>query len=101
MGRSWPSFIHEECSPNEFAQDENGTLYVATEGFTLSNSNFTNEEGIKNHLEAVKSTVESCWTCETCDFMLEAGQDDGNVTSFHFLEFSGTRQLAEDSKQRY
>ncbi|CAB9527917.1 Secreted [Seminavis robusta] len=98
MGRSWPSFIHEECSLNTFERAENGTIIGTVkppEFDAFEGAEFT-EENIKAALPPYRRTVRDCWTCTRCDFQLNATQADGNVTNFHFLEYSGTKQLAED-----
>ena len=102
MGRSWPSLMHPECSENIYERLDNGTLVLVSgppehEGLAGS---FDDEEFVKTYISPTKRRVQNCWTCSTCDFQLEAEQEDGNVTAFHFLEYSGTTQLAEDSTYR-
>jgi pimeloyl-ACP methyl ester carboxylesterase len=53
-------------------------------------------ESIRKFLQAWKQRVASCWMCENCDFQFSAEQADGTNKTYHFLEYSGTRQLAED-----
>lgn len=101
MGRSWPSFAHEECSENEFIRAENGTIIDVIPPPEQQDENITidyaDEDFLKSTmLPPIKRRVEACFTCTTCDFQLEATQPNGNVTKFHFLQYSGTRQLAED-----
>ena len=131
MGRSFPSFAHEECSlfpngnvPSEFEQ-----------------TNYGDEESVRLRLQPYKNRVQTCWTCTTCDYLFEnieqpldetlddldndggdeSLDDDGSASNidegstnfimpefdkeelnatdtldFHFLEYSGTRQLVED-----
>jgi hypothetical protein len=107
MGRSWPSFVHEDCSGALLQRYENGTIIdiqlppeLEGDSQFLINSTGLDEEYVKAFLRHRKYRVETCWKCTTCDFVLEAEQPDGNVTQFHFLQYSGTRQLAEDSKWR-
>ncbi|CAB9527105.1 Secreted [Seminavis robusta] len=98
MGRSWPNFAHEECVEGDVVRADNGTILYVASPPEYENSTFDNNDAddIILRLQPTKRRAESCWTCETCDFFLNATQEDGNVTNFHFLEYSGTRQLAED-----
>ncbi|CAB9525991.1 Secreted [Seminavis robusta] len=97
MGRSWPSFVQEECSLNSFERDENGTIVrTVTPPILEADAVEFTEENIKAVLPLIQQKTRDCWTCSQCDFQLNATQASGNVTNFHFLEYSGTRQLAED-----
>ena len=80
MGRSTPSFIRDECSVPDL-QD----------GFDL-----TNRASVQEYVDELKANVFDCWHCQDCDFQLEATQEDGTTSTFHFLQYSGTRQLVED-----
>ena len=128
MGRSFPSFAHDDCSllsngnfPPEFL-----------------NTDFGDEESVRRRLFPYKGRVSSCWMCTDCDFVYsgveqpnneffsddddseESLDDDGKVPAetnsnnflqdsfdkedlnitdtldFHFLQYSGTKQLVED-----
>jgi hypothetical protein len=73
MGRSWPSFYHEECDPIGFPDpdDEDGKY---------------NEAILQDYLNDQKDNVESCWACTNCDYQFNIEQPDGDMRSFHFLE---------------
>jgi len=72
MGRSWPSFYHEECNLIDPAESDDDGKYNAT--------------GIQDFLDRQKDYVESCWACTDCDYQFNIEQDDGDSRSFHFLE---------------
>ena len=69
MGRSEPSFVHEEC---EYADG-------------LIEFEWT-ESGIQDVLDLQKEVVRNCWSCEDCGFIFEMEQEDGQTRTFHFLE---------------
>ncbi|CAB9510457.1 Secreted [Seminavis robusta] len=96
VGRSWPSFVHEECSRYGYLKDGNGTIIGTVAPPEFETDGALTEENIKAMLPAYQRTMRDCWTCTRCDFHLDATQADGSVKNFHFLEYSGTRQLAED-----
>ena len=56
--------------------------------------NFNDEESIRDAANVYKEVHMKCWNYP--DFHMEATQSDGTKRVFHFLEYSGTRQLAED-----
>jgi hypothetical protein len=72
MGRSWPSFYHEECNDIDFASLDDDGKY--------------NASGIQEFLDRKKDYVKRCWACTDCDYQFNIEQADGNVRSFHFLE---------------
>jgi hypothetical protein len=73
MGRSWPSFYHEECDRVEFVEPDDDGKYNAT--------------GLQDYLDRQKDYVERCWGCNDCDYQFNnIEQPDGDVRSFHFLE---------------
>jgi len=90
MGRSKPTFIVPECA-YIVKKDEYGDTIGFESG---SDVDFTVEESIRNATEFFKQRVLNCWSHE--GFNLEAEEEDGTKKWYHFLEFSGTRQLAED-----
>ena len=74
MGRSQPSFNHEECvvSGEGLDPDEDGKMTAA---------------GLQIYLDGLKKYVSSCWGCTDCDFHFDnIDQPDGSVRTFHFLE---------------
>lgn len=84
LGRSEPSLFHEECVINY-------------EGFKTSPGfDWSNATAIGEYVEAEKARKRRCWNCEDCGFRMQAEQEDGTTKTYHFLEYSGTRQLAED-----
>mmetsp|Transcript_29226 Transcript_29226/g.53426 ORF Transcript_29226/g.53426 Transcript_29226/m.53426 type:complete len:648 (+) Transcript_29226:162-2105(+) len=82
MGRSEPTFVVPECAAQ--LQDTEGKLAV----------NYNDEESIRDAAKVYKEVHLNCWNHP--GFKLEAIQGDGTSRAFHFLEYSGTRQLAED-----
>lgn len=100
MGRSWPSFAHEECSLQRFTRDETTSEIIGTsnreEDAALydSTAEIGDKDLIKLLLQKYKTRVTECWSVR--DFDLVREQSDGTNRSFHFLEYSGTRQLAQD-----
>jgi len=78
MGRSEPTFVVQECSVHS----------QGNESYAL-NINFNSEESIRDAAKLYKKVHIDCWNYP--GFQLEAGN-----TTYHFLEHSGTRQLAED-----
>ena len=77
MGRSYPSFVHEECSENSFVRAENGTIIdvVPPPEFQNATLNLNDEDSIKALLPAFSRRVNDCWTCTTCGFQMEAKQE--------------------------
>ena len=75
MGRSEPSFYHEECVTSRdalFEYDDDGKVTAA---------------GLQIYLDGLKEYVASCWGCGDCGFQYDnVVQPDGTVRSFHFLE---------------
>lgn len=82
MGRSEPTFVIPECAAH-MHQDAKKL-----------NINFGDKQSIRDAAQVYKETHLSCWNHP--GFQLGAVQDDGSSKAFHFLEYSGTRQLAED-----
>lgn len=82
MGRSTPTFMVPECSAH-MHPDANRL-----------NVNFGNEQSVRNAAQIYKETHINCW--KRPQFQRSAIQADGSNQTFHFLEYSGTRQLAED-----
>lgn len=82
MGRSEPTFMVDECTVQ--MQEDASELDV----------NFGDEESIRAASKVYKQRSLDCWSYP--DFQGEAIQEDGSVKKFHFLEYSGSRQLAED-----
>jgi len=85
MGRSEPTFMVDECAVQ--LQDNDNKLNV----------NFGDEESIRAASKVYKQRSLSCWSHP--DFQLGAIQEDGTEKKFHFLEYSGSRQLAEDMER--
>ena len=98
MGRSQPTFAHEECSLNRFIRDESGSIIEITnreeDDAWLSATGLEDEELIKLQLQTYKTRVLECWSVD--EFQMNATQPDGSVRDFHFLDYSGTRHLAQD-----
>lgn len=82
MGRSEPTFVIEECAAHKH------------EDASKLNINFGDKESIRDAAQVYKETHLNCWNHP--GFQLDSVQEDGTSRAFHFLEYSGTRQLAED-----
>lgn len=74
MGRSHPSFYHEEC-------------VASRDGLDPGEDGKINATGLQIYLDGLKEYVASCWGCSDCGFQYDnVDQPDGTVRSFHFLE---------------
>jgi len=82
MGRSMPTFMVPECA-----------VHMHKDASTLA-VNFNDEDSIREAAVTYKDVHMNCWNHPP--FHLETEQQDGTNRTFHFLEYSGTRQLAED-----
>ena len=82
MGRSEPTFVVPECAVNKH------------EDAHKLNINFGDKQSIRDAAPVYKDTHINCWNHP--GFQLPTPQEDGSTRTFHFLEYSGTRQLAED-----
>ena len=82
MGRSEPTFMVPECA-----------VHMHKDASKLA-VNFNDEDSIREAANLYKDVHMNCW--KHPPFHLEAEQQDGTNRTFHFLEYSGTRQLAED-----
>ena len=80
MGRSEPSFVVEECTDKFYA--DRGVI-----------ENYEDESEIRAVAKMIKARNIGCWKHE--DFKLIAP----NGHKYHFLEYSGTRQVAEDMER--
>ena len=79
LGRSSPTHVRPECSVNTYG------LIEAT-----ANLDFTDDDSIRAYAQVFKQRNIECW--KQPDFHLTS--DSGKT--YHFLQHSGTRQLAED-----
>jgi pimeloyl-ACP methyl ester carboxylesterase len=82
MGRSEPTFVVPECA-----------AHMHPDAKKL-NVNFGNVESVRDAAQVYKETHLACWNQP--HFRSSVVQADGTNRTFHFLEYSGTRQLAED-----
>lgn len=83
MGRSEPTFVVDECM-KETHDPELLTLQV----------NYLDEQSVRTASQIYKKRNLECWARK--DFLLNTTARDGTTKSYHFLQYSGTRQLAED-----
>mmetsp|Transcript_30101 Transcript_30101/g.64558 ORF Transcript_30101/g.64558 Transcript_30101/m.64558 type:complete len:625 (+) Transcript_30101:146-2020(+) len=83
MGRSEPTFVVDECM-KETHDPELLTLQV----------NYLDEQSVRTASRIYKQRNLECWARK--DFLLNSTARDGTTKSYHFLQYSGTRQLAED-----
>ena len=77
--RSEPSIVREECQ------------------YQLDYELPLTESVIQNLLDSQKDNVQACWSFP--DFFYKGVKEDGTEVPLHFLEYAGTRQLAEDLKR--
>ena len=74
MGRSFPSFYHDECKQ----QDAD---------LVLNDGDEYNATLLQSFLDDQKDIQASCWGCTDCDYNFNnVKQPDGGTRSFHFLE---------------
>lgn len=83
MGRSEPTFVVDEC--NVINYDTNSARALI---------NLNDEATVRAHAQIYKDRALGCWAYE--GFKLKAMSKDGEEKTYHFLEYSGTRQLVED-----
>ena len=83
MGRSEPSFVVDECHVNTYDTQMARALI-----------NLNDEESIRADAQVYKARALGCWAYE--GFQLKSKNRSGAEKTYHFLEYSGTRQLAED-----
>ena len=77
--------VHQECAYQPWADylPPNAAAYTS--------------DIVQNILDTQKKVVSACWTCEECGFLMEGTKkEDNSAIPLNFLEYSGTRQLAED-----
>ena len=84
MGRSSPTFAIKECTY---------TPYIEEAG-SAGSFDFDDEESIRAYARLAKARTLGCWNHSS--FKIPLDEDDDASKTFHFLEYSGTRQLAED-----
>jgi len=84
MGRSSPTFAIKECT------------YAHYEEEAGSDGDFDadDEESIRTYARLAKARNLGCWNHPS--FKVPVDEDDDASKIYHFLEYSGTRQLAED-----
>ncbi len=83
MGRSEPTFVVDDCHVNN--HDPNSARVLI---------NFNDEESVRALAQVYKDRALACWAYE--GFRLKTLSKDGVEKTYHFLEYSGTRQLVED-----
>ena len=84
MGRSLPSFANTDCAMTTHDPD-----------FAILNSiEFDQPETIRAGAKVWKARSLACWNHP--EFKLTLHKEQGVQKTYHFLEYSGTRQLAED-----
>ncbi len=83
MGRSEPTFVVDECMKETY-DPELLTLQV----------NYLDEQSVRTASGIYKKRNLECWARK--DFLLNATARDGTTKTYNFLQYSGTRQLAED-----
>ena len=92
MGRSTPTFVVPECT-NEYY---NNTEYLSHSDVAIlsSDADFGDEAYARAEARLAKARNLGCWNHE--DFLVPVDEKDEDSERYHFLQYSGTRQLAED-----
>ena len=87
MGQSEPSFMVKECGFD-------GLNYTDAK----KKIDYSDVSSFRSYTEVLKQRVYRCWTYPGFQLTIDAQTDTGETASkgYHFLEYSGTRQLAED-----
>ena len=86
MGRSSPTFLVEECTSSLYEQEAGSTGILGVD--------LDDEESIRSFARLTKARNLGCWNYPS--FKVPVDEDDDTSKTFHFLEYSGTRQLSED-----
>ena len=86
MGRSSPTFAIKECTLAHYEEEASRSNDL---GLDLDN-----EESIRAYARLIKARNLGCWNHPS--FKVPVDEDDNASKTYHFLEYSGTRQLAED-----
>ena len=84
MGRSIPTFMIEECAYSTY------TKY----GILLEDLDASNDTSIREYAKLQKARNLGCWNY--AGFSVHVDDQDESSKRYHFLEYSGTRQLVED-----
>ena len=84
MGRSSPTFDIKECTLAPYIEEAG-----SKGGFDADE-----EESIRAYARLFKARNLGCWNHPS--FKVPLDEDDDDSKTYHFLEYSGTRQLAED-----
>ena len=95
MGRSWPNFAHDECTFGVTRSTGQEKRALMLQGLFIDSLNVKESSHIDLYLEQQKKRVLSCWTCKTCDFLLKSA-DPNSSEQYHFLDYSGTHEAAQD-----
>lgn len=84
MGRSTPSFTVWDCAVSTY--DPDGSIFAALD--------YTEPSTVRAVAQVYKKRSLRCWNHP--EFKMQFEGSNGIVKNYHFLEYSGTRQLAED-----
>ena len=82
LGRSSPTFMVEECTHSHYGD------------YDVINLDAHDENSIRNVARTIKARNLGCWNYP--GFSIPVDEEDESSKRFHFLKYSGTRQLAED-----
>ena len=83
-----------ECQIGLAYNETDGSLEVV-DNATDEDIDFFSEESLRRYAKDLRERVVRCWE-DVDEFSMNATQDDGLVNTYHFLDYSGTRELAED-----
>ena len=87
MGRSTPTFMVKECSYASYTQY----------GTHLEDLDASNVTSIQEYARLQKARNLGCWAYS--NFSVPVDDQDESSKRYHFLEYSGTRQLTEDMER--
>ena len=86
--RSTPTFMVKECSYAPYTQY----------GTHLEDLDVSNVTSIQEYTRLQKARILGCWTYS--NFSVPVDDQDESSKRYHFLEYSGTRQLPPSSKHK-
>ena len=91
MGRSTPTFVVRECTDRYYIDD----LSESDQDILFNSyADFGDEAYARARACWAKARNLGCWNHE--DFLVPVDETDEDSETYHFLQYSGTRQLAED-----
>ena len=83
-----------DCQIGLAYNETDGSLEVVGNA-TDEDIDFFSEESLRRYAKELRERVVRCWD-DVDEFSMNATQDDGSVNTYHFLDYSGTKELVED-----